>query len=202
VATRLRVGRGLGKTETDASIELFQGVKTRSGSDEPPPLVSDGWGGHREALVEVYGQVPDYNGRGRPPTRKQPQAGWQYLQMVKQREDGRVIGIHTRVIYGEPTALDHHTAYVERTNLTSRHMTGRLVRKTLGFSKALEMLRAACAWEDVVYNLTRYVKTLRIEVNDGLRRWQQRSPAMAAGLTDHIWTIHELLTLVPVPINT
>ena len=202
MATRLRVGRGIGKTETEASIELFQGVKTRSGSNAPPPLVSDGWGGHREALVEVYGQVPDYRGLGRPPTHKQPQAGWQYLQMVKQRENGRVIGMHARVIYGDTTDLDPHTAYVERTNLTSRHMTGRLVRKTLGFSKALAMLRAACAWEDVVYNLARHVKTLRVEVNEGARRWQQRSPAMAAGLTDHIWTIRELLTRVPVPINT
>jgi hypothetical protein len=201
VATRLRVGRGVGKTETAASIELFQGVKTRSGSPIPPPLVSDGWGGHREALVEVYGQVPAYQGRGRPPSRKRPQAGWQYLQMVKQREDGRVVGIQARTIYGKTTTLDHHTAYVERTNLTSRHMTGRLVRKTLGFSKELSMLRAACAWEDVVYNLTRHVKTLRVEVNDGCRRWQKRSPAMVAGLTDHIWTIQELLFLVPVPIN-
>ncbi len=202
VATRLRVGRGLGKTETMASIELFQGVKTRSGSNTPPPLVSDGWGGHREALVEVYGQVPEYQGHGRPPTHKQPQAGWQYLQMVKQRENGRVIGVVPKVIYGETSDLEHHTAYVERTNLTSRHMTGRLVRKTLGFSKKLSMLRAACAWEDVVYNLARHVKTLRIEVNDGRCRWQQRSPAMAASLTDHIWTIQELVTLVPVPINT
>ena len=105
-------------------------------------------------------------------------------------------------IYGDTTDLDPHTAYVERTNLTSRHMTGRLVRKTLGFSKALAMLRAACAWEDVVYNLARHVKTLRVEVNEGARRWQQRSPAMAAGLTDHLWTIRELLTRVPVPINT
>ena len=37
-------------------------------------------------------------------------------------------------------------------------------------------------------HLTRPVKTLRVEVNDGRRRWQPRSPAMAAGLTDHIWT--------------
>ncbi|MEA2045247.1 MAG: hypothetical protein U9N48_01795 [Euryarchaeota archaeon] len=61
------------------------------------------------------------------------------------------------------------------------------------------MLEASCAWEDLVYNLARPVKTLRIEVNDGQRRWQPRSPAMAASLTDHIWTIEELLMAVPVP---
>jgi hypothetical protein len=169
-------------------------------------LVSDGWGGHREALIEVYGHVPDYSGRGRPPSLKQPGEDWQYLQMVKQREQGRVIGVEPRAIFGDPqhiyAALETHTAYVERTNLTSRHMNGRLVRKTLGFSKRLPMLRAASVWEDGVYNLTRHVKTLRLEVNDGPRRWLQRSPAMVAGLTDRIWSIAELLSYVPVPNNT
>jgi hypothetical protein len=200
------VGRGIGKTETDASIELLQQLKRRGHPDAPPPMVSDGWGGHREALIEVYGQVPEYSGRGRPPSIKQPSREWQYLQMVKQRENGRVTGVEPRVIFGGPkqiyTALAPHTAYVERTNLTSRHMNGRLVRKTLGFSKRAYMLRAASIWEDVVYNLARHVKTLRLEVNDGVRRWLHRSPAMVAGLTDHIWSIEELLSYVPVPNNT
>jgi hypothetical protein len=200
------VGRGIGQTETDASIELLEQLKRRGHPDGPPPLVSDGWGGHREALIEVYGQVPEYSGRGRPPSLKQPSPAWQYLQMVKQRENGRVIGVEPRIIFGTPeqidTELETHTAYVERTHLTSRHMNGRLVRKTLGFSKRVQMLRAASIWEDVVYNLARHVKTLRLEVNDGTRRWFQRSPAMVAGLTDHIWSIEELLSYVPVPNNT
>jgi hypothetical protein len=52
--------------------------------------------------------------------------------------------------------------------------------------------------------LTRPIKTLPGEVNDGQRRWQPRSPAMAAGLTDHIWTVKELLITVVarVGINT
>lgn len=92
--------------------------------------------------------------------------------------------------------LGEHTAYVERTPLTSRPMNGCLVPKTLSFSKEREMLEVSCTWEDRVYNLTRPVKTLRIEVNDGQRRWQPRSPAMAARLTDHIWTVKELLMTV------
>jgi hypothetical protein len=127
-------------------------------------------------------------------------------KVVKQREKGRVIGTETRVIYGDeqltPRLLGEHTAYVERTNLTTRHMNGRLVRKTLGFSKKRATLKAACIWEDVVYNFARQVKTLRVEVNDGHRRWLPRSPAMAAGITDHIWTIEELLTRVPINTNT
>lgn len=200
------MGRGIGKTETEASIELLHQLKRRGHPDAPPPLVSDGWGGHREALLDVYGEVPVYSGRGRPPSLKQPGKDWQYLQMVKQRENGRVIGTELRVIFGQPeqvlAELAPHTAYVERTNLTSRHMNGRLVRKTLGFSKRVHMLRAASVWEDVVYNLARHVKTLRLEINDGNRRWLHRSPAMVADLTDHIWSIEELLSRVPVPNNT
>lgn len=95
--------------------------------------------------------------------------------MVKPRDDtGTLTGIQVRVIYGDETTLartGEHTVHVERTHLTSRHMNGRLVRKTLGFSKRVERLRASCIWEDVVYNLTRSVKTLRIEVNNGSQRW-------------------------------
>jgi hypothetical protein len=172
----------------------------------PPPVLSDGWGGHREALVQVYGRVPDYQGRGRPPTIKRPQPGWHYTQMVKQRDDtGNLTGIKVRVIYGDETTLNRtgeHTVHVERTHLTSRHMNGRLVRQTLGFSKRLEMLRASCIWEDVVYNLTRSVKTLRLEVKNGNQRWLQCSPAMAAELTDHIGSIREVLTAVPTPTHS
>lgn len=203
----MRVGRGIAQTETDAAVHLWQQVKQRAAhATSPPPVLSDGWGGHREALVEVYGQVPAYSGRGRPPTRKQPLEGWHYTQMVKQRDaTGNLMGVDIRVIYGDDTTLRQtgtRTTCVERTNLTSRLMNGRLVRKTLGFSKKVEMLAAACVWEDVVYNLSRPVKTLRIEVlPQADRRWLQCSPAMAAGITDHLWSIREVLMTVPVPTN-
>ena len=204
----MRVGRGIGQTETQGAIQLWQQVKQRAAhADNPPPTLSDGWGGHREALVQVYGQVPEYCGRGRPPTRKQPVNGWHYTQMVKQRDaKGNLMGVDIRVIYGDDTTLERtgeRTTCVERTNLTSRLMNGRLVRKTLGFSKALIMLEASCVWEDVVYNLTRSVKTLRVEVMPQTeRRWIKRSPAMAAGITDHIWSIRQVLMAVPVSTNS
>jgi hypothetical protein len=74
------------KERAEAAIEAFEQLKSRGHPLCPPPLVSDGWGGYEEAMVEVWGQVPEYKGRGRPPTRKWPQAGWQYLKMVKQRK--------------------------------------------------------------------------------------------------------------------
>ena len=94
--TRLRVARGIAKTETKASMMVFATLKRRGHPDAPPPTISDGWGGIDEAMIEVYGQVPDYCGWGRPPTKKRPLAGWQYLQMVKQRDNGRVVGTKTK----------------------------------------------------------------------------------------------------------
>jgi len=205
--TRLRVARGIAKTETAASQQVFETLKQRGHPDAPPPLISDGWGGITEALLEVYGQVPPYQGRGRPPTHKCAQPGWQYVQLVKHRNArGRLLHTELRVIFGQREAvlalLGQSTAYVERTHLTMRLFNGRLTRKTLGFSKLAEMLRVAAAWEDATYNLTHAVKTLRLEVATGPRKWQPRSPALAAGLTDHIWTVKELLKTVVVPVNS
>ena len=204
---RLRVARGIAKTETKASIEVFQTLKRRGHPDAPPPTISDGWGGIDDAMVEVYGIVPEYKGTGRPPTLKRPQPGWQYLQMVKQRENGRVVGIKLRVIFGDEeqvlALLGKSTAYIERTHLTMRLFNGRLTRKTLAFSKSLEMYRASAVWEDTIYNLARPLKTLRVELfGDPIHRWRPRTPAMAAGLTDHIWTVKELLKTIVPPNNT
>ena len=199
--TRLRVARGIAKTETQASIIVFETLKRRGHPEAPPPTISDGWGGIDEAMIEVYGQVPDYCGRGRPPTKKRPLPGWQYVQMVKQRDNGRVVGTKLRVIYGDEEEvlelLGQSTAYIERTHLTMRHFNSRLGRKTLAYSKALAMYQASATWEDICYNLTRPLKTLRLElVDDPKRRWVPRTPAMVAGLTNHVWTVKELLLSV------
>src|SRR5512145_2613170 len=104
--TRLRVARAIEKNETQASIGVFQRLKRRGHPDGPPPTISDGWGGIDEAMIEVYGKVPEYSGRGRPPTRKQAQPGWQYLQMVKQRDEhGHFQGVKLRVIFGKKADL-------------------------------------------------------------------------------------------------
>lgn len=198
--TRLRAARGIAQTETEASRQVFATLKRRGHPDAPPPLVSDSWGGIDEAMVEVYGVVPEYQGIGRPPTRKQPQAGWQYLQVVKERENGRVVGATLRVVFGSQAEvsklLGKSTAYVERTHLTMRLFNGRLTRQTLAFSKVVDMYRASAAWEDLVYNLARPLKTLRSEAQTSGRHWLPHSPAMAAGLTDHIWTVRSCSVLL------
>ena len=202
------MGRAIGKNEEEVALAMMSQIKERCNPVEPPAIASDGNDSYPEAMLETWGKTPEYTGRGRPPKRKQPQPGWRCLQVIKHHSGSRLILITSRVIYGDPNEvpdfLGLNTAYVERTNLASRQMNGRMVRKTLSFSKEEEMLQASCALEDAVYNLVRPVKTLRIEVNDDTRRWEPRTPAMAAGLTDHTWTIEELMMTVVVPeaINT
>ena len=126
--SRLRVARAIEKDETQASISVFRILKQRGHPDGPPPTISDGWGGIDEAMVEVYGVVPEYIGRGRPPTRKKPGTDWLYLQMVKQHdEQGHFAGTKLKAIFGRldevTRLLGKSTAYIERSNLTSRFLS-------------------------------------------------------------------------------
>lgn len=202
--SRLRVATAVEQNETIASQCVFETLKSRGHPDAPPPTLTDGWGGIDNAMVNVYGQVPEYSGHGRPPTLKQPGDGWLYLQMVKQYDDrGHFIGSKLKAIYGELNELlqllGKSTAYIERDNLTSRMFNARQTRKTLAFSKKLENHRASAIWEDAYYNLVKYHKTLRQPIEDlPGRKWKQRTPMMAAGLTQRAWSLNELLITIPI----
>jgi hypothetical protein len=78
--TRLRVGRAIAKSETQAAIEAFEQLKKGRGHPHsPPPLVSDGWGGYDEAMVEVWGRCPITRGEdGLLPTSGQGRTGATY----------------------------------------------------------------------------------------------------------------------------
>jgi len=82
-----------------------------------------------------------------------------------------------------------------------RHFNSRLTPKTLAFSKELEMHRYVAMWEDMYYNFIRAHKSLRVEViNHPKCRWQKRTrPEGRGDLTDHIWTVKELLTSLSPP---
>ncbi len=206
--SRLRVGHAIGKTEEEIAPELMKQVKMHAPDEGPPAMSSDGKGAYREEMLEKWEKVSEYGGRVAPPKLPKPGKDWQFLQVIKKRKRGKLESVHIKVIYGDTedvkAKLGCHTAYVERTHLTSRTMNGRLVRKTLSFSKELRFLKASTILEDAIYNFTRHVKTLRIELPNPSKRarWQQRSPAMAASLTNHIWTVKELLTFVLVPLCT
>ncbi len=202
IDTRLRGSRGLEKDETKASVEPFESLRCRGHSQAPPPSASDGWGSITEAMIKVWGRIPPYRGRGCPPTRKLPGDDWQYLQMIKHRDKrGRLMEIEAKVVFGAEQAvrqlLGENTAYAERKHLTMRHFNGRLVRKSLAFSKKVRMLAVSTAWEDLYYNFVRFHKSLRKPSRQvGKTQWIQQTPAMAANLARQVHTVRSLLFAV------
>jgi len=90
-------------------------------------------------------------------------------------------------VSGCPVAEHVSTSYVERQNLTMRMALRRFTRLTNAFSKKLENLEHAVSLHFMFYNFCRVHQTLRV------------TPAMTAGLADHVWSIDELLALVPEP---
>lgn len=202
------MARGIDKNETLASIKAFETLKRRGHPDGPPPTISDGWGGIDDAMIKVYGVVPEYGGRGRPPTQKKPGKDLLYLQMVKQRDEhGHFLGTKLRAIYGSKTEvvelLGESTAYIERSNLTSRTFNVRQTRKTLAFSNEVFFHETAALLEDCYYNLVHPHKSLRLPLANALpQKCLPLTPAMASNLTDRIWSVKELFSVVPIPINT
>lgn len=92
--------------------------------------------------------------------------------------------------------MEINTSYAERNNLTARQSVGRLVRKTLSFSKERVMLEWHTELDDAYYNFVRPHQALRVRLpkpGPHGRKWEKRTPAMAAGLTDHVWSLDELL---------
>lgn len=97
-------------------------------------------------------------------------------------------GAVCEVIQGRPDREHVSTSYVERQNLTMRMGMRRFTRLTNAFSKKVENLECAIALHYMHYNFCRIHKTLRV------------TPAMEAGVSDHVWTLEEVAALVPEPV--
>jgi hypothetical protein len=89
-----------------------------------------------------------------------------------------------QTISGEPNAKHISTSYVERQNLTMRMSMRRFTRLTNAFSKKLENHAATVALYFMYYNFARVHQTLRV------------TPAMEAGVSDHVWSIEEIVGLL------
>jgi IS1 family transposase len=103
-------------------------------------------------------------------------------------------GIDVRVIAGDPDPSRISTSYVERQNLTMRMGMRRFTRLTNGFSKKIEFHAHAVSLNFMYYNFARAHQTLRVKNPQGT--FTTRSPAMAAGLVDHIWSTLEIAELI------
>ena len=129
--------------------------------------------------------------------------GLAYAVVEKTRAKGRVVAIATRVVFGTMAAVMAalgmsgasraiNTSFVERQNATDRHRNARKARKTYRFSKDWRSHEAVTYLTLYAYNFCWPVRTLRARGPDG--SWQARTPAMAAGLSDHVWTTEEWIT--------
>jgi hypothetical protein len=197
-----------GKRLVEAVAALIQDVQRRTEGLPLRLITSDEYPAYATALVDAYGEasLPPPTGRpGRPPkARVAPPDDLLYATVHKTRENGRVVAVAERVVFGTEQALAQaldasavstavNTAFVERQHGTDRHRNARKGRRTYRFSKDWEVHNAMTYFTLYSYNFCWPVRTLRRKGSDGT--WQPRTPAMAAGLTDHVWPLAEWLTL-------
>lgn len=204
---RLVVSVVPGKRTAENVEALVEDFKERTGGRPMNLITTDEYKPYRKAILKAYGEeiVPSRTGKpGRPKAPYyEPSPELRYATVHKTREKGRVVKIDFRVVFGALAAVQAalrlsmvsnkiNTAFVERQNGTDRNRNGRKVRKTYCFSKDWEVHDAVTYFTMYTYNFCWPVRTLRQQNSDG--RWLPRTPAMAAGLTDHVWSLREWLT--------
>jgi IS1 family transposase len=197
-----------GARDVEAVEEVVGEVKRRTGGRVLDLATSDDYPAYETALLNVYGQEVTTTAAGRPSRKmipdKVPPAGMNYATVEKRREKGRVVEIVIRVVFGTMAAVQAvlenskasrsiNTSFLERQNATDRHHNGRKVRKTYTFSKDWRVHEAMTYFTMYSYNFCWPVRTLNERDGEGHRR--RRTPAMAAGLADHVWTIREWITM-------
>jgi IS1 family transposase len=143
-------------------------------------LTSDGHRPYLEAVETAFGNDIDY-----------AQLVKHYGQTVegqKRYSPPECIGVSRARVTGTPDPKHVSTSFVERQNLTMRMSIRRFTRLTNAFSKKVENHAHAVSLHFMFYNFGRIHKTLRV------------TPAMAAGVTDHVWSLEEIAGLIPAPV--
>jgi IS1 family transposase len=204
---RLVVSVVPGKRTAENTETLVEDFKQRTGGRPMNLMTSDEYPAYRGAILKAYGEevLPPRTGKpGRPKgSYHVPSPELKYATVHKRREKGRVVNVTFRVVFGTVAGVQAalaaslvsnkiNTAFVERHNGTDRNRNGRKARKTYCFSKDWDVHDAVTYFTMYTYNYCWPVRTLRVQGPDG--RWQRRTPALAAGLTDHVWSLSEWLT--------
>jgi len=191
----------LGARKTEDAYEFVHELKTHLTEDCIPAITSDGLRAYFYAITAHFGS---WAGKT-----------WvvnsllTYGQMVKRRNKRKGDGepyIITRMKCGKRWQLFERlqelgfreliqTAFIERINLTMRQGIAPLSRRTWSLAKSQESLLIHVEWWRGFYHFARPHQSLRLRVPGLTRRYQERTPAMAAGMTDHVWTVGELLSL-------
>lgn len=212
VPTRLWLGGVLSATRDKALIvSLMQKVRACAlGAWRPLLVCVDGLAAYVTAVAQVFRERQPTGGVGRPRL-----LAWEQLalgQVIKQRVKGRVVGVTRRLVRGSAALAqqllvqsrggkDFNTAFIERLNATLRAHLSALTRRGRAIAHQIATLESGMWLVGCAYNWCWTHDHLRLrQPEDSARRWQERTPAMAAGLTDHVWTMDELLRYqVPLP---
>jgi IS1 family transposase len=201
---RLVVSVVPGKRTEDKVKDLVRDFKGRTGGRVMNLMTSDEYPAYKAAIFEAYAVERAQPRTGRPGRPKKPKQvlpkGLKYATVHKERKNGRVVQVTTRVVFGTLVAVLAalavslvskivNTVFVERHNGSDRNRNRRKVRKTGCFSKDWQVHEAMTYFTMYSYNFCWAVRTLRKKV--GRKKYEPRTPAMVAGLTDHVWTIQE-----------
>jgi transposase-like protein len=210
VPSRLWLG-GVISPHRDLTLILAVVRMVRRAARSPALLVCvDGLASYVTAFARVF-RDPVRTGRaGRP--RLVPTAGLLLGQVIKHHAGRRLVSITRRVTRGTAEAITAvlqttgtgtgiNTAYIERLNATFRGALSPLARRGRAPARGAETLTAGMYLVGCIYNFCWVHDSLRVAAGTGSgRKWQERTPAMAAGLTDHCWTIREWLShSIPLP---
>jgi IS1 family transposase len=212
---RLILAAFVGPRTFDSALQLIQ--LTATVVLGVPCFFSDGFSCYLSALIEVYHTLKTLPRTGKPGRPKQPSKAPHpdlvYGQVVKKKHKGRLQALVYRVGCGakrfEKLGLSISTSLLERLNLTLRHALAPLVRQGGSFCKDRTQMRRRVVLFQAFYNFARPHMSLRVPRSDpeppasGLiqPKWRHRTPGMAAGLTDHVWTFRELLTAKFEPVH-
>jgi IS1 family transposase len=191
----------VGKRTDDNARQVVHEFRERTDGRLINLMTSDEYPAYAKAIAEVYAE-PVVAAPAEAAAARMPE--WLvYATVHKTRENNRVVKVESRLVFGTVLSLAAalvwsvlgcvSTVFVERQNGSDRQRNARKVRKTYRFSKAWGMHAALTYFTMYSSNFCCCVRTLREEV--GRRRYRQRTPAMAAGLTDHVWSLEEWLRL-------
>jgi IS1 family transposase len=189
-------------------------VKDRLGDRPPGLMTSDDYPAYETVLATTFSEVVPQAaaGPGRrpllPPRRTTP--GLTFATVHKERENNRVVAVHREVVLGSQHAVDRvlkasvcsrtiNTSFLERQHATDRGQNARKSRRTYRFRKDWQVHESMTDFTLYRYNFCWPVRTLRVLDDDG--RWRQRTPAMAAGLADHVWSLKEWLCFPAIQYN-
>jgi hypothetical protein len=183
-------------------------VKDRLGVQPPALMTSDEYPAYESAIRTTFSQEVEPERSDRPgrrpilPERRLP-ADLAYATVHKERENNRVVEVRQTVVLGGGAVVERaleasscsrtiNTSFVERQHATDRGQNARKSRRTYRFSKDWRVHEAMTYYTLYRYNFCWVVRTLRLKGADG--PWQKRTPAMAAGLADHVWLPKEWLS--------